>query len=164
MARGDHIMVRRWRGLYTHHGIDLGNGQVVHLSGEPLRMRDARVCIVSMDEFLQGQPVRVMRHPGKHRPPEEVATAALSHLGERGYHLWQNNCEHFASYCATGERRSEQVTFAKKVVKTTAAVTAGAAAAAITVIVVMRQSSAHKPARKPAVRRVAGAKQRRTRT
>jgi hypothetical protein len=158
MARGDHICVRRWRGLYTHHGIDLGNGQVVHLSGEPLRLRDARVCVVSMDDFTQGQPVRVLRHKDADRPPEEVATAALSHLGERGYHLWHNNCEHFASYCATGERRSEQVTFAGKVLKTAAAATAGAAAAAITVIVVMKQASAGKGTQ----RRAAHTRQRRT--
>jgi len=32
MKRGDHIKVSR--GLYSHHGIFAGNGQVIHYSGE----------------------------------------------------------------------------------------------------------------------------------
>lgn len=34
MARGDHIFVRRLRGLFTHHGIDCGDGSVIHYTGE----------------------------------------------------------------------------------------------------------------------------------
>ncbi len=41
MARGDHIRV--YRTLYWHHGIDAGDGTVIHLSGEPGRSRTARV-------------------------------------------------------------------------------------------------------------------------
>ncbi|HRT20579.1 MAG TPA: lecithin retinol acyltransferase family protein, partial [Candidatus Hydrogenedentes bacterium] len=34
MARGDHIKVRRF--LYSHHGIDCGDGTVIHYTGSPL--------------------------------------------------------------------------------------------------------------------------------
>jgi hypothetical protein len=42
--------------------------------------------------------------------PEEVAAArAVSRLGERGYSIYANNCEHFASWCKTGTDQSSQV-------------------------------------------------------
>lgn len=44
MARGDHVKVKRMGGLYTHHGIDLGDGRVIHYSGEVGRKKDAAVC------------------------------------------------------------------------------------------------------------------------
>jgi hypothetical protein len=34
---------------------------------------------------------------------------ARDHLSKKGYSLAFNNCEHFASYCATGKKRSAQV-------------------------------------------------------
>jgi hypothetical protein len=30
-------------------------------------------------------------------------------LGDVGYHLWQNNCEHFAVWCKTGRPQSSQI-------------------------------------------------------
>lgn len=125
MARGEHIKVRRANGLYTHHGIDLGDGTVVHFSGEPLRMRDARIERVSLEEFLQGGLLRVVRHRGKIRPAEEVIATALSFLGKTGYDMFLNNCEHFATFCKTGNARSGQVRRAAKAVATAAVAGAG---------------------------------------
>jgi len=34
---------------------------------------------------------------------------AQGHLSEKGYSLPFNNCEHFATYCATGKKKSKQV-------------------------------------------------------
>lgn len=129
MARGDHICVRRLGGLYTHHGIDLGDGTVVHLSGEPFRWQDAVVCRVPIEEFLKDGVMAVVDDGPRRRSADEVVRAAIAAVGESGYHLWRNNCEHFASECATGRKNSQQVTFAKRVAK----VAAGVAAAAIVV-------------------------------
>jgi len=109
MAKGEHIKVKRLGGLYTHHGIDLGDGTVVHYSGEPLRHKDARVCRVPEEEFLQGGEKLIVAYAGELRPSGEVAEVALSLLDEQRYDLWLNNCEHFASYCKTGQRKSSQV-------------------------------------------------------
>ena len=68
MARGDHIRVRRWRGLYAHHGIDMGDGSVIHLAGEPLHARHAKVCRTNMDTFLRGG-----RAPGWSTTPQAHA-------------------------------------------------------------------------------------------
>ena len=109
-------------GLYSHHGIDLGDGTVVHLSGEPLRRHAARVCRTSLEDFLQGGKPEVVRHADTDtRPPDEVVATALAHLGEGGYDVWRNNCEHFACFCVTGRRDSVQITVAKRVLKGAAA-------------------------------------------
>ncbi len=41
--------------------------------------------------------------------PEETVRRARSKLGEGGYNLALNNCEHFAAWCKTGVRSSKQV-------------------------------------------------------
>ena len=39
---------------------------------------------------------------------EEVYRRAKGRLNEEGYHLKNNNCEHFANWCSTGDDRSYQ--------------------------------------------------------
>lgn len=109
MARGDHIKVRRRGGIYSHHGIDMGDGTVIHFSGEPFRRNNAQVCRATLEEFLAGGQPHVVRHRGTVRPPEDVARAAESCLSQRAYCLWRNNCEHFATWCKTGRHHSGQV-------------------------------------------------------
>ena len=41
--------------------------------------------------------------------PEETVSRAKSRLGERGYNLLWNNCEHYAIWCKTGLHESHQV-------------------------------------------------------
>jgi len=109
MARGDHLKVRRMGGLYTHHGIDMGDGTVVHFAGEPLRRAKAKVERAPLREFARGGKVRVEKRHNETRPPEEVVATAESRLGEIGYGVFLNNCEHFAHECKTGRRKSLQV-------------------------------------------------------
>ena len=40
---------------------------------------------------------------------KETVERARSRIGERGYNLLLNNCEHFAVWCKTGVEKSEQV-------------------------------------------------------
>jgi len=139
VARGDHLRVKRMRGLYTHHGIDMGDGTVVHLSGEPLRWRDARVCRTPLEEFLKGCEAQVVQHGDGGRGPDEVASTALAHVGEGGYDVWRNNCEHFATHCATGRRWSRQVVVVKRVAQVAAGVTAAAVIVTGTVVLAARR-------------------------
>lgn len=131
MARGDHIYVSRWKGCYTHHGIDLGDGTVVHFSGEPLRVRHACVVRESMEVFCGGDTPKVVQHKRPLNDPDEVAETALKHLGKKGYQLWTNNCEHFASFCKTGKPESHQVKRATKVALATVASASVVAAVAL---------------------------------
>jgi hypothetical protein len=108
MAKGEHIKVRRYHLLYAHHGIDLGDGTVVHFGEPALEPSRASVRRTPWHEFARGAEARVVRHPDA-LPPEEVCARALSLVGERGYNLAFNNCEHFAAWCATGRKNSTQV-------------------------------------------------------
>ena len=43
------------------------------------------------------------------RSVRDIVREALSRIGEIGYNVLWNNCEHFASYCRYGVKWSEQV-------------------------------------------------------
>ena len=43
------------------------------------------------------------------RKDEDIVKAALSHVGEGGYSILKNNCEHFANRCVFGNGTSEQI-------------------------------------------------------
>ena len=110
MAKGDHIKVQRI--IYTHHGIDFGDDTIVHFTGEPGNKSDATIKRTSIEEFLQGGSPEIIAYE-KCFPPSKVINRALELLGKDGYNLFNDNCEHFARYCKTGQHESEQVTDAK---------------------------------------------------
>jgi len=106
MAKGDHIKVKRLG--YYHHGIDIGDRTVVHFTGEPGNKVNAEVRRTSMLEFLNDGKLEIIKYK-KSFPSDAVVLRALSRLEEKGYSLFFNNCEHFASWCKTGENQSEQM-------------------------------------------------------
>ena len=106
MAKGDHIFVRRF--LYTHHGIDTGDGTAIHFTGENGEKKNPTVRETPMSAFANGGRVEVQRD-GRSRPGPQVVRVARSYLGRGGYNLVFNNCEHFARFCKAGTFTSEQV-------------------------------------------------------
>ena len=106
MAKGDHVKVRRT--VYAHHGIDIGDGTVVHFTGEPGNKSDAKIRQTSMEDFLHGGELEIVKYK-KCNPPNKVIKTALSRKKQEGYNLLNDNCEHFARYCKTGQHESEQV-------------------------------------------------------
>jgi hypothetical protein len=107
MSLGDHIKVKR-RLRYYHHGIDIGKNRVIHFTGEPGRKKDASIEETSLEEFLNGGKIKIVKYSECFNPQETVEIAK-KFLSESGYNLFWNNCEHFARYCKTGEKKSEQV-------------------------------------------------------
>jgi len=105
MARGDHVYVRRGR-RYTHHGIDCGDGSVIHYVGPRGSVR--RVARTPIEEFAAGSEVLVRTYETRLSADQAIANAE-SRLGSSGYHLVRNNCEHFAAWCCTGRAASTQV-------------------------------------------------------
>jgi hypothetical protein len=106
-ALGSHLVTRR-RG-YLHHGIYVGDGRVVHYSGLASGLQRGPVEEVPMDRFTRGQPVWVNSHATSNFDAREVIERARSRVGEDGYRLLTNNCEHFCEWCLRGEHRSYQV-------------------------------------------------------
>jgi hypothetical protein len=128
---GDIIAVDRH--FYTHLGIHATDGatpSVIHYTGaQSDTAGDARVRETSLTHFLReadaylvvevcptpgldvrrGGPGRAEERQAQPFTPQETVARARSRLGEQGYNLVANNCEHFAWWCKTGEARSEQV-------------------------------------------------------
>jgi hypothetical protein len=115
MARGDRLEVeRRVVGstvTYAHQGIDVGDGTVVHARPDDDRdpFGGGRVVRTVMAEFAAGAAVRVRRDPPAAYAADEIVARALAHVGRDGYCPIVDNCEHFATWCATGRRASRQV-------------------------------------------------------
>lgn len=104
MAKGDHVWVKR-RG-YTHHGVDAGDGTVIHYTGNPWQRNSAaKVERWTTEKFSKGAPLNYIGG----EDPDAAIRRAESRLGEARYNLVTNNCEHFARWCVEGEPRSPQV-------------------------------------------------------
>ena len=114
MARGDHIKVARWQGIYYHHGLDCGGGEVIHYTGEVASWRYACVQRDSLEVFLAGGGLEICDDYDKKFSVEESVERAESRMGEKAYALLGNNCEHFVRWCTTGEKLSQQVESAKQ--------------------------------------------------
>lgn len=112
--KGDHIFI--FRAGYTHHGIDMGDGTVAHW-GLPeasekslLDKRQAFILRIPLKDFQRESKLKVKKYKD-FLPADEVVERALARLGEKGYHLVFNNCEHFACWCKTGAPESLQAEF-----------------------------------------------------
>jgi hypothetical protein len=105
-VRGAHIYVER--ALITHHGIDCGDWTVIDFAGRGGGKDTACIRRVSLTEFAQGAPVKTRTY-GLCHSPEVVVERAASMIGRSGYDLFSHNCEHFATWCVTGEHSSAQV-------------------------------------------------------
>ena len=106
-ALGAHLVTSR-RG-YTHHGIYVGRGMVVHYAGLSRFLHSGPVEEVTMSRFSMGRAVRVIGHCESTYPPHEIVLRARSRLGENSYHVLKNNCEHFCNWCISGLNHSTQV-------------------------------------------------------
>lgn len=118
---GDMVRVRI--GSIWHYGVYVSDDEVIQFGLPP---RDGasqspdhvRVCQTTMAEFSGGsiiETAELTRQEKRRRlPPDETVRLARSRLGEGGYNLLHNNCEHFACECVLGEKRSEQEEGARK--------------------------------------------------
>lgn len=112
---GDIIRVKLG-GIY-HFGIYASDDEVLQFGLPPTRLdRDAstvKVLATGIETFLCDKFLEV-GVPDKHekkkiRTPEEIVKTARARLGEGGYHILYNNCEHFVNQCAFGETTCSQV-------------------------------------------------------
>ena len=94
--------------MYRHHGIACGDGTVIDFAGQGGGQSTAIIGQVTLAEFAQGAPVRTSAY-GASYEPEIVVARATSMIGQSGYDLFSNNCEHFATWCLTAEHSSAQV-------------------------------------------------------
>lgn len=107
---GDHLVVdisnntseqlTRYAGA-QHHGLYVGDNKVIHFNA----YTDS-VTYDALEDFSDGCPIHVKRHASS---PSSAITIAKSKLGETGYHVLTNNCEHFVNCCLDERHTSSQV-------------------------------------------------------
>lgn len=96
---------------YRHFGVDLGNGMVAHFYANSIWERqDSMIIISTIDEFMKDGEAQVCDFIPHEFSREEIVERALTTVGTNfgGYSILENNCEHFALWCATGSRESKQ--------------------------------------------------------
>jgi hypothetical protein len=104
---GSHLLTPR-RG-FTHHGIYVGRGNVVHYNSAVRHLRRFPVQEVSLTSFAHGRAIWVRARSEPRFDSIEVTRRARSRLGEDRYRILSNNCEHFCEWCLRDEHRSYQV-------------------------------------------------------
>jgi Lecithin retinol acyltransferase len=104
---GAHVVSRR-RG-YLHHGIYVGNGNVVHYGGLARGLRRGPIEETSFARFAHGQLVWIRCGNSARFDSQEVVRRALSRVGEDRYRVLTNNCEHFCEWCLRGAPHSYQI-------------------------------------------------------
>ena len=102
--------------FYHHYGIFVSEEEVIQfgLPDDPLRpAEEIRVLNSDIAAFLQGGEVEVAvpdsatrRHM---RSPEQIVELARQRIGEGGYDILHNNCEHFVNACVFGKAYSTQI-------------------------------------------------------
>ncbi|NJL54888.1 lecithin retinol acyltransferase family protein [bacterium] len=98
MAKGDHLYIK---GLVDHHGIDCGDGTIIHYSAS-LKGGHGRITRVSKGRFSEGRTIRIKSY-SKNYSRDEIVRRAEERLGKARYNIISNNCEHFVYSCTTGE-------------------------------------------------------------
>lgn len=106
MQIGDHLVTPRTG--YTHHGLYLGNQQVIHYSGKSAHDQGS-IQLVMLEEFCEGKACRVRDYPFRVYGRKESVERADQRLGEAHYSILFNNCEQFVAWCIMGFGYSEQI-------------------------------------------------------
>jgi hypothetical protein len=96
MAKGDHICVARYGGIIYHHGIDLGDGSVVHFKKDSFGSKSI-VGRTSVESFAKGGTIKVMQHHSSDPADVVVSRAIECHRLQRegrlkSYDLLELNC------------------------------------------------------------------------
>ena len=124
-SAGDLIVFQR--ATYKHYAVNVGNGEIIHLTsaGElscfnvvvgiagHICSTNPSIAVIKKEKYnafyKEGDKVYVEQHCCKNRLPIlEIVKRANSKVGEKGYNLLLNNCEHFARWCCYGEWKSTQ--------------------------------------------------------
>ena len=106
-------IVRVQLGAIYHFGIFVTEDEVIQFGLPPTpnrKFEDVAVISSPVEDFLGGGFLEVGVCEGhekrRRNSPDKTVAAARSRLGEKGYDIIHNNCEHFANECAFGEKFS----------------------------------------------------------
>ena len=110
-------MVRIRLGSVYHYGIFVSEDEVIQFGLPPTaenraKEGEVRVLATDSDVFACGCIVETAcfdkQEQKRRHSPQETVARARARLGESGYNLIHNNCEHFVNECVFGESRCTQ--------------------------------------------------------
>lgn len=113
--KGDIIRVKF--SSFYHYGIFLDDDNIVQFGLSPVLRsiadsKNVKVCVSDMNTFLNGEFLEVgvldKKELKNRRSADEIEKTALSRIGEGGYNILYNNCEHFAYECVFGQKYCSQ--------------------------------------------------------
>jgi hypothetical protein len=107
MKKGDHLVSSRLG--YSHHGLYVGEGRVVHYAGFHDGLNKGTIEETSLEEFAQSEEVKVLSSKLRVYDRQESVSRAYESIGEGSYNIVFNNCEHFVNWCIYGVKFSKQV-------------------------------------------------------
>jgi len=104
--------------MYTHHGIYIGNDEVIHYIKDTSGHNKGVVGKTTLKEFVGDRTLGMFRYgvspqevlmdlngtcsSREKDPAEKVVERAKSLLGKGDYNVLTNNCDKNSSFCATG--------------------------------------------------------------
>lgn len=112
---GDIIRVKL--GCVYHYGIFVSDNEVIAFGLPPIaenlqNQQAIKVLATDIDVFSCGNLVETavltFKERMKRRSPEQTVTLARERIGEGGYNIIHNNCEHFVNDVVFGEKVSQQ--------------------------------------------------------
>ena len=106
LVAGDHLVSSR--GYYFHHGLYVGDGQVIHYAGFSNDWKRGKVEQTDLAVFQAGRGSTVRKYENRTFTREQSVTRARGRIGEDYYCLMANNCEHFVRWCIMGKHKSSQ--------------------------------------------------------
>ena len=115
LKAGDHVRFR-FNSFY-HHGLYEGNGFVIHFAGPNMEhLVDPEHVVVRRDkleDFANGRNIEVRKYSLIEKLTKKSSAKAIKQaqerIGETGYDILHNNCEHFVNSCVFGRAYSTQI-------------------------------------------------------
>lgn len=104
---GSHLIVKNLG--YSHHGIYVGKGRVIHYSGLAHFIKKKPIEITTLEKFTHNKTVIVRQYNQPKFKGRHVVRRMRTRMHENNYHLIINNCEHLCSWAITGIESSPQV-------------------------------------------------------
>ena len=106
-------IIRTKVSFYYHYGIFVSEDEVIQfgLPNDPGKQSDLiKVTVSDIYTFLSGGEIETARPTRsealKMRSKEDIVAFARSKIGQGGYDILHNNCEHFVNECAFGKSSS----------------------------------------------------------
>jgi hypothetical protein len=109
-----------------HYGVYVSDSEVIQFGKNP----GLRLGISESEVFVLATDINEFRNGGfpefadlslseklKRFKTEKIVETARKRIGEGGYNILYNNCEHFAYECIFGKKYSSQTDKAKEIIK-----------------------------------------------